>query len=292
MWCHADAALLAIENLLASGAVAPPHGDGAVDGLALDGASAYVQACCAGRDQSARRRTGLVSLRELAANNEDDSTLLAPHEALMWRCLCQWLRSDAINRGLAAAATGGARAAVQAATAAERHEVRTYALYNGVHRAKHRHCACAHRVHSARTLYSFSAAAMMLYTARAAAMMLYTAESAALAGSPPPGARACSPRCCKGLAAAPAAPRPCWTSCALCRHSACNDRSGLRGARPWQHLLCCAFTFTQTWMHAFVYMCTQHHRMLQCQRCHQLSALTTSTLPHSLTHTHHRTGLM
>lgn len=185
MWCHADAALLAIENLLASGAVAPPHGDGAVDGLALDGASAYVQACCAGRDQSARRRTGLVSLRELAANNEDDSTLLAPHEALMWRCLCQWLRSDAINRGLAAAATGGARAAVQAATAAERHEVRTCALYNGVHRAKHRHCACAHRVHSARTLYSFSAAAMMLYTARAAAMMLYTAESAALAGSPP-----------------------------------------------------------------------------------------------------------
>jgi hypothetical protein len=38
--------------------------------------------------------------------------------------LCEWLRSDAISKGLAAAATGGARAAVQAAVAAERHEVR------------------------------------------------------------------------------------------------------------------------------------------------------------------------
>lgn len=39
------------------------------------------------------------------------------------RCLCEWLRDDAISKGLAAAATGGARAAVQAAVAAERHEV-------------------------------------------------------------------------------------------------------------------------------------------------------------------------
>jgi hypothetical protein len=39
------------------------------------------------------------------------------------RCLCEWLRSDAISKGLTAAATGGARAAVQAAVAAERHEV-------------------------------------------------------------------------------------------------------------------------------------------------------------------------
>lgn len=39
------------------------------------------------------------------------------------RCLCEWLRNDAISKGLAAAATGGARAAVQAAVAAERHEV-------------------------------------------------------------------------------------------------------------------------------------------------------------------------
>lgn len=39
------------------------------------------------------------------------------------RCLCEWLQSDAISRGLAAAATAGARAAVQAAVAAERHEV-------------------------------------------------------------------------------------------------------------------------------------------------------------------------
>lgn len=41
------------------------------------------------------------------------------------RCLCEWLQTDAISRGLAAAATGGARAAVQAAVAAERHEVGT-----------------------------------------------------------------------------------------------------------------------------------------------------------------------
>lgn len=39
------------------------------------------------------------------------------------RCLCEWLQTDAISRGLAAAATAGARAAVQAAVAAERHEV-------------------------------------------------------------------------------------------------------------------------------------------------------------------------
>jgi hypothetical protein len=41
------------------------------------------------------------------------------------RCLCEWLQTDAISRGLAAAATAGARAAVQAAVAAERHEVRS-----------------------------------------------------------------------------------------------------------------------------------------------------------------------
>lgn len=44
------------------------------------------------------------------------------------RCLCEWLQTDAISRGLAAAATAGARAAVQAAVAAERHEVRLPAL--------------------------------------------------------------------------------------------------------------------------------------------------------------------
>jgi hypothetical protein len=45
------------------------------------------------------------------------------HMSARRRCLCEWLQSDAISRGLAAAATAGARAAVQAAVAAERHEV-------------------------------------------------------------------------------------------------------------------------------------------------------------------------
>lgn len=54
------------------------------------------------------------------------------------RCLCEWLQTDAISRGLAAAATAGARAAVQAAVAAERHEVRIgtpsepYALWRDI----------------------------------------------------------------------------------------------------------------------------------------------------------------
>jgi hypothetical protein len=49
--------------------------------------------------------------------------LLCAHLFGCRRCLCEWLQTDAISRGLAAAATAGARAAVQAAVAAERHEV-------------------------------------------------------------------------------------------------------------------------------------------------------------------------
>jgi hypothetical protein len=56
------------------------------------------------------------------------------------RVMCEWLRTDAISKGLAAAATGGARAAVQAAGAAERHEVRAsaHALLSAI--------TCAHQL--------------------------------------------------------------------------------------------------------------------------------------------------
>lgn len=47
------------------------------------------------------------------------------------RTMCEWLRTDAISKGLAAAATGGARAAVVAAVAAERHEVGRVVVSNG-----------------------------------------------------------------------------------------------------------------------------------------------------------------
>jgi hypothetical protein len=41
-----------------------------------------------------------------------------------WRCACERLQREAVGEGLAAAATTGASAAVRAAAASQRHEVR------------------------------------------------------------------------------------------------------------------------------------------------------------------------
>ncbi|WIA22943.1 hypothetical protein OEZ85_001312 [Tetradesmus obliquus] len=114
---YTDAAALAVESLINSGSIG--GGSGVTD---------YVDA--ASRSSLAAQQAGaLLGLRALAEQQEgQQEQLLMPHEALMWRCLCEWLRSDAISKGLAAAATGGARAAVQAAVAAERHEVLERAL--------------------------------------------------------------------------------------------------------------------------------------------------------------------
>uniref|UniRef100_A0A383VSX8 Nuclear condensin complex subunit 3 C-terminal domain-containing protein n=1 Tax=Tetradesmus obliquus TaxID=3088 RepID=A0A383VSX8_TETOB len=115
---YTDAAALAVESLINSGSIG-----------GSSGVTGYVDA--ASRSSPAELQAGtLLGLRALAEQQEgqQEQQLLMPHEALMWRCLCEWLRSDAISKGLAAAATGGARAAVQAAVAAERHEVLERAL--------------------------------------------------------------------------------------------------------------------------------------------------------------------
>ncbi|KAF6263324.1 nuclear condensing complex subunit [Scenedesmus sp. NREL 46B-D3] len=111
---YTDAAALAVESLINSGSI----GGGS-------GVTGYVD--FASQGPAATQQAGaLPGLRALA--EQPQGQLLTPHEALMWRCLCEWLRSDAISKGLAAAATGGARAAVQAAAAADRHEVLERAL--------------------------------------------------------------------------------------------------------------------------------------------------------------------
>lgn len=46
------------------------------------------------------------------------------------RCVCEQLQGDALNKGMAAAQTTGATAAVQAAAASDRHEVGSAANHN------------------------------------------------------------------------------------------------------------------------------------------------------------------
>lgn len=53
---------------------------------------------------------------------------LSSAAALLWRVVCEALFGDAVSKGLAAAATSGANAAMEAAAAAERHEVRAVQL--------------------------------------------------------------------------------------------------------------------------------------------------------------------
>lgn len=49
---------------------------------------------------------------------------LSSAAALLWRVVCEELYGEAVSKGLAAAATSGANAGMEAAAAAKRHEVR------------------------------------------------------------------------------------------------------------------------------------------------------------------------
>lgn len=76
---HTDAAVLAVEGLIASDSIKPPAGQ-PVSGAAASGATAYIRAAAAAGSGSS---SGLMGLRQLAASTQADQ-LLPPHQALMW----------------------------------------------------------------------------------------------------------------------------------------------------------------------------------------------------------------
>ncbi|KAI8474193.1 MAG: hypothetical protein J3K34DRAFT_518335 [Monoraphidium minutum] len=104
---YADEATLALKSLLAAGALdaAALAKAAAARGGGLRGAAAATAAAAAGGGAGG------------------GAALIQPAEALMWRCVCEWIQRDAVAEGLAAAATTGASAAVRAAAASQRHEV-------------------------------------------------------------------------------------------------------------------------------------------------------------------------
>lgn len=74
---YTDAALLAVDSLIASDAIRPP-GDAPVSGAAASGATAYVRAAAAASGGAAG---ALMGLRQLGSRPD---ALLPPHQALMW----------------------------------------------------------------------------------------------------------------------------------------------------------------------------------------------------------------
>ncbi|GBF88417.1 hypothetical protein Rsub_01129 [Raphidocelis subcapitata] len=97
---HADAAALALEGLLESGAI--------------DASALASSAAAEGR--------GLRAAAAAAQGSGGGKAVLEPAEALLWRVVCEWLHRTAVSEGLSAASTSGAAAAVRAAAATARHD--------------------------------------------------------------------------------------------------------------------------------------------------------------------------